>query len=395
MAKISPNLVRRLPGIGWRQEELDKRKAEIADLRAQVRAADKARAEQLRKARAKIAKQATQIERLKLKATPANELNRVRTRSEKNASFAVLLSELRRLSVAARSVDPDFTLPMRHLTLKLHNYRLAASHGVAVPDIYRVWATREQIELSDLPEKFVIKSDGGASGKGVLPLIRVGADAFELADGTKTFSAEQVRSHLTQKSLKGPYFAEQFLDQPSGGAIPDDIKLYAFYGDVQMTLLRAVPEHAKLATMRRRYLAADGTDLGDVMPGATVDSNIAIPRDYAAMIEQAAHLSRAAGTAFVRVDFYQTGSGPVLGELTRAPGEPQLHAPSLDRAMGQAWDRARLRLETDIAHGRPYGRLYGDHPAPNPYPKQHWTHDPGHLAWAPREQPCGHWCRPG
>lgn len=391
---VSRRIIKRLPGIGWRQQELDKRKEQIADLREQVSGLESSAAKHKRQAAAETSKQAAQIERMRFNALPANELGRVREASEKHASFALLLSELRRLSVVARREDPDFTHPIRHLPLKLHNYRLAMSHGIAVPDIFQVWATREEIELTGLPDKFVIKSDGGAGGHGVLPLVRSGADTFELADGTKTFTTEQVRQKLARKSLRPPYFAEEFLDQPSGGAIPDDIKVYAFYGDVQMTLLRAVPEHAKLSKMRRRYLTADGQDMGDVMPGATVDAAIPIPRDYAAMVERAAHLSRAVGTAFVRVDFYQTEKGPVLGEITRAPGEPQLHAPSLDRAMGQAWDRARLRLETDIAHGRPYGRLYGDHPAPNPYPEQHWTHDPGHLAWAPREQPCSEWCHP-
>jgi hypothetical protein len=60
------------------------------------------------------------------------------------------------------------------LNRKLWVHAFATSHGIPVPTIYALGERPEDIRLGNLPEGFVIKSDGGTSSRAVIPLRRVG-----------------------------------------------------------------------------------------------------------------------------------------------------------------------------------------------------------------------------
>lgn len=202
----------------------------------------------------------------------------------------------------------------------------------------------EDIDLEELPEAFVVKSDGGAASRGVLPLRRRDDDRFETIDA-KILSAEDVRRQFQdlkdRKKVNHPYFAEELLVQPGGMAVPDDVKIYSFYGEVhEVILIRRATDQGLGGEQTHRYLSADATDLGDVMEDHPSDTSIQIPPSFSEMMEAASHLSKAVGVPFVRVDLFQTDRGVVFGELTRAPGGPQYRTDDHDREMGAAWERA-------------------------------------------------------
>src|SRR5699024_2027400 len=126
-----------------------------------------------------------------------------------------------------------------------------------------VWGTAAQIELSGLPDEFVLKSDGGAGGRGVLPLRRVGPDRYRLTggstDGTGSTDgppdltgADVVEHYRTERRVEGPFFAEAMLARPGVDGLPDDIKIYACYGEVGQVLLRRMDVHADLSRARYR-----------------------------------------------------------------------------------------------------------------------------------------------
>jgi hypothetical protein len=58
-----------------------------------------------------------------------------------------------------RRLDPAGQHPFRQVPFKLRNYRLGASHGVPVPTVLRAWSKSDDIDLDDLPDRFVVKSD--------------------------------------------------------------------------------------------------------------------------------------------------------------------------------------------------------------------------------------------
>jgi hypothetical protein len=313
-------------------------------------------------------------------------------------SFRRSLLTLRRTSVDLRAIDTELRHPLRQVPFKLRNYRFAASHGVPVPTVLRTWSRPEQITVEGLPEGFVIKSDGGAGSHGVLPLRRAGENRLETVDGERVLTADEVREHFVSRTadrrISGPFFAEELLRQPGGGPIPDDIKVYTAHGEVLQVLLRRVGRHGDLHSLARRYVTADGADLGDVLVGAPVDHDVPVPESLPRVVEIARHLSRAVGLPFVRVDLYDTDRGVVLGEVTRAPGGAQLVRPDHDEAMGRAWEAAAYRLDLDLLAGRPAGVLHGDHPAPNLYPAGHVSRSDEPGAWEPTVVSCDEWCSP-
>lgn len=373
---LRQRVARSLPPIAWRDAALAERRDQINELRRE----NDRLSGQLKKARRELR---TKVDVDDYLARP---------------SFRRQLVTLRRTTIDLRSLDPGLAHPLRHLPFKLRNYRLGQSHGFAVPEVLATWSRPEDIDVSGLPDTFVLKSDGGAGSHGVLPLRRTAADAWTTADGDRTLTAAEVTDHFVSRArdsrISGPYFAEEFLEQPGAGPIPDDIKVYATYGEVQQVLLRRVDRHGDLSQTRRRYLDAGGTDLGQVAVGERLDPSIPVPSALPEIVRLAEHLSRAVGVPFVRVDLYETPRGVVLGEVTRSPGGKQALRADHDEAMGLGWERAAYRLDLDLLAGRPPGVLHGPHPAPNHYPAGHRSQgdDPG--LWQPLVVPCEQWCLP-
>lgn len=371
------------PPIAWREEKLAERTAEVRRLRAELRRS--VTAQQYAEAEA---------ERLRLEfAALRNRITETRAALQR-PSWQRSLDDLRRNVVTLRSVDREKAHPLRQLPFKLRNYRLALSHGVPAPEVYATWGTVDEIDLRGLPDEFVLKSDGGAGGHGVFPLRRLPDGRFAVVSTEETVDEDGIRSRIRRSPrLSGPFFAEELLRSPEGSAIPEDVKVYAYYGEIGQVLLRRVHEHGNLSRTYYRFVDAHGEDLGDGVEDENLDPSIAPPTQLAAMIDVSKHLSRAVGVPFVRVDLYQTPRGVVLGELTRGPGGSPRYSPAHDELMGRLYEEARWRLERDLQTGRPPGILHGVHDAPNLYPPEHVSQreDPG--TWGVTRVQCPD-CRP-
>ena len=377
-------IVRRLPGVGWRSELLARRAEQVERLRGQVQRLS-TEADELR---TRLGESQRQV------ALAQDQLRAERSERGHTVehSFRSNLHNLRRNVEALRPHDPSGAHPVLQTSRKLRNYRLATSHGVAAPEVFGVWSTIDELDLSEIPDEFVLKSDGGAGGKGVFPLRRVASDSYQVigSDAAPMTTQDLRRHYAGSRSSRRPYFAEQFLTQNDGvEEIPDDIKIYAMYGEVAQVMLRRMPKHADLRSARYRYLDADGVDLGeDVAPGQRIDQNIAAPASFEQFVSIAKHLSRAMALPFIRVDVYDTVDGPVLGELTRAPGGRQRYSREHDQKMGEIWDLAQYRLDLDVQAGRPLDVLLGEHPAPNLYPSEMGRLSSRTITVAP----CADWC---
>jgi len=290
-------------------------------------------------------------------------------------------------------MDPERNHPLRRIPRKLRNYSLAASHGVPIPTVYDVWADLADVDLSALPATFVIKSDRGAGARGVLPLRRRAHDTFQVVGGDDVLTQEEVRVRLQDRSVGPPFFAEEILVQPGTRDLPEDVKIYMFYGQVGHIMLRRMPRHGSMKHARFRFLTEDGVDLGDdIAPDRMIDASIQPPDPLDTYLDIARHLSRAVALPFVRVDVYDTTRGPVFGELTRGPGGRQGFRADHDLVLGEMWDRAQLRLDLDLVAGRPMRNLIGENPYPDLYPVRgsFWEDSPD----SPHLQPvsCDTWC---
>lgn len=311
----------------------------------------------------------------------------------KGPSFYKQLQQYKDFISVTGSSEFDW-LPTRRLPYKLRGYEYADSHGVTRPMVLGSWMSVADIDFDDLPDAFVLKSDGGSTSHGVLPLSRVSRNVFELLDGTRTMSVDEIREHfLTQYKTGSSYgrlFAEELLRARSGAdGIPDDIKIYMAYGKVLQVHLRSVDSHGVISETRSKYVNQDGNSLGVVTTSRRVDESIPVPDNLPDMIEIAAHLSRAIGLPFLRVDLFDASSGIVLGEMTRAPGGEQAYLERHDIEMGTEWLLAEARLLGDYRNGRPVGQIWGSEESPELYPRG----NPLSRANEARIYlPCAEWC---
>lgn len=269
-------------------------------------------------------------------------------------SFVARVHETRRRYVAIKGYPELSQHPMRLLPDKLRTYDVARAVGVAVPTILGRWDTAEEIDLSGLPEVFVLKANGGAASRAVLPLERVGEDAYRVVSGTQVLDADAVRARMSSlqeaRRARPPWFAEAFLGDPAQG-LPHDVKIYTFYGVVGHVLVRSVGQHGRSTSTRFSFYDEHGTLLPGLSPLAA-EEPVPPPPDLEALCEIARTMSLAVSLPFVRVDLYSTPTGPVLGELTLAPGGKQLYRKDHDRRLGKLWESAATRLEVDLLRDR-------------------------------------------
>jgi len=251
------------------------------------------------------------------------------------------------------------------VTKKLRSYSFAHSWGVDIPEIYGVWDNVEDIGWDALPDTVVIKSQSGASSRGVLPLIRV-VGGWSIVTETDILAPSDIigrfRKQLDDGAIAGPFIAEQFLGSVDRPALPVDVKVYCFYGEVGIVHLRSVSSHLHQLGATFRTLDRDGTDLGPVYMSDFHNPNLRTPDNFHELIACAERLSGAIPKPFVRVDMYDVNGQVVFGEFTPRPGGTEVFPAALDERLGHLWERAQARLLDDVINGAGYTLRFGPGP---------------------------------
>lgn len=329
-------------------------RAEVTKTRTQL-AAVRARLAESRREVSRLERAARQEAAHREKRIDA-AIGRVRSRLVSVPSFQTKVYETRRLAGLNHALGP---VPMNiSLQGKGPVLDLMASHGVPVPEMLGHWDDAGNIVWADLPDRFVVKGAHGAASRGVLPLERVGTDAWRVLtheeELTSTELLERMRSVEASGHDRPPYIAEGFLPPLNGRTeVPTDLKVYAFYGDVAMIALREVDLHGTSSAVRFRFVDTEGRDLLDVTTGYVLDRTIPLPVDMESVVAVASQVSRIARIPFVRVDLFESADGVVLGEITPTPGNKQWFGEDLDESLGRRWEEAQARLFQDVAAGMP------------------------------------------
>ncbi len=237
-------------------------------------------------------------------------------------------------------------------------YDFAAQNGVSTPQLYRLFDTPDQFRDEDFPERFVVKPKGLHSSQGVMILRRTAPGEYFDSLGRRTITEAQIRTEqagwFAKNKFKSSYklmVEEKLIGENGADEIPYDYKLYMFQGI--NGLIIQYNRNTKPPTA-----AWFGRDWSPLVPDETFDSEWTIVRpgppvrpDCAVqMLEDARRLSIALPTPFVSVDMYATTRGPVLGELTLAPGGPYYgkqyrFKQHFDQALGILWDAALKRMK--------------------------------------------------
>jgi hypothetical protein len=271
-------------------------------------------------------------------------------RSYSVPSFRRYIYAERRIAAHLRDLDP--TDRGHILTRKLRSYSFARSHGVDVPEIYGIWDRPQDVAWDELPDAVVIKSANGTAARGVTPLLRT-ADGWTRVTTTDAVTPSDVVDRLTSLEsagrVGGPYFAEELLGGGAGNALPVDVKVHAFHGEISHVLLRRVRVHGESTTFR--VILPDGTDAGPVLRGLVHDQDIPAPGNLDALMEVARVMSLAIPRPFIRVDLYDIDGRIVFGELTPRPGHLMDYGPEQDERLGHLWERAQARVLDDLLNG--------------------------------------------
>ena len=192
--------------------------------------------------------------------------------------------------------------------------RIGSEH---VTETYAMWERAEDIDISGLPDRFVLKTNHDCGG---VAICRDRA-AFDL-DAAKKKLARHLKTNYFWRTREWPYkdvrpcvFAEEYLDPDGGTCDLTDYKVMCFggrarceftctgraEGDLHVDFFDAGWNHLPFT---RHYPNAD------VTPEA--------PKRLREMIVDAERL--ADGIPFVRVDFYEVAGQYYFGEMTFFPG---------------------------------------------------------------------------
>ena len=266
-------------------------------------------------------------------------------------SFRVRVNEEIRL----RNMEIEYGAPSRSVIAggKFHVYDFVRSHGIDVPEQLGQWDRPDDIPWDDLPGLVVIKAAFGSTSRGVVPLRRV-EGGWRVVTHEQTVTGEQLAATLStllaDDLIEGPFGAEEFLDKDGTGTPPIDSKLFAFYGEVQVVELRRSDDHGNPGGTRHRILDANGTDVADVFNRKPTDMDIPVPERIGELVDVAERLSKAIRVPFSRIDLYDVAGRIVFGEITPRPGNFWF-GPELDIMLGDAWERAQVRIWRDVADG--------------------------------------------
>ena len=319
-----------------------------------------------------VARRARRIATLQAQLSAASEI------SAQRPSFQARLFAERRIRAYEREADAHS--PSVISRGKFWVYQLVSSHGVAIPEQLGRWNDPEEIAWDDLPERVVIKSNRGSTGRGVFPLRRV-EGGWQVITHQTVVTPEQLaaelRTRVEQRRIAGPFGAEIFLDDDDDSEpLPCEVKAYAFYGEVPVLQITRSDEHGNLDRTRYRFVDARGSDLinADSHPAldpATgvdpvhrldrIDLTIPTPPRLEEVADVASRLSVAMRLPFARFDLYPLRDRVVFGEVTPRPGGRQWLGADLDARLGECWERAVARFSHDVAAGMPAVPVFGPH----------------------------------
>lgn len=245
--------------------------------------------------------------------------------------------------------------PARAVNSKVAGYEFARGHGLDVPAVLASYSAFREIDWSGLPDGFVIKTVEGSTSRGVVPVERVGDRYLDLLDSRSApRTAADIVADLEAKRDHGlvsdRVIIEELLRSPYGDdrTIAPDLKLYCFYGEIGMIMIRDCRGSRDPRDFSFRFLDGKGGDLGAAMTGRPVDPTLRDPLHLDDLRDAGRRLSAAMSVPFVRLDFYERAHGVVFGETTLAPGGRHLLRSDVDTMLVGLWEDAEARLRRDL-----------------------------------------------
>lgn len=276
----------------------------------------------------------------------------------------------RRATWISRKLREPFSSCLRNLHNKPYAYTIAKTMGLPVPEMHQYGRSLFEVFTAAQDasfEKFVIKPVVGKNSLCVLPLVREGAQIFFHTVERRSLSVDDIiynaiRVYRKEKiglqkdgskgELHGQWLLEDLLERPDGLSNPiDDFKFYGFYGDISCILhKRNVFSDGSWKSLVQWY-DSDWNVIDTGKYGKRIDRSLRPPESRCQLSQLARKISLLIPLPFCRIDLYDTSMGPMLGELTTVPGDPDKFSSRMDGVLASSWASASKRLEVEIRNG--------------------------------------------
>lgn len=236
---------------------------------------------------------------------------------------------------------------------KLKCYRFCEENSIPTATVLREFESPAEMDLSGLNHEFVLKPTLQSSTKGVM-ILKPERDQFYDSMKNRYMTFEAIRSeqagYFNETRAAGKkIIVERKIEDADGYEIPRDYKAYAFYGRVALVL--EINRNTKPSTVSWY----DGnfqpvTDGRVTSNPAFVNEVPGVPPPSALMLLALARSASALiPTPFASIDMYNTTAGPIVGEVTLAPGglyhgKHYLLSDSQQKLMGEYWEEALTKL---------------------------------------------------
>ena len=208
--------------------------------------------------------------------------------------------------------------------------RIGSEH---VAKTYDTWERAEDIDISGLPERFVLKTNHDCGGI----VICRDRDTFDV-DKAKKALDKHLKSNYYWRKREWPYkdirplvFAEEYLESGGGVGI-NDYKLFRFSNGRIITLL--MTDRFTDTGPTKTFFNEVWTPLDLTEGGHPTRHNAPAPRKFEEMKRLADIIGRE--FPFVRIDFYEVSDRLLFGEVTLYPnaGFEHFDPPEWDDRLG-------------------------------------------------------------
>lgn len=234
--------------------------------------------------------------------------------------------------------------------LSMRDYVKEIGFGYLLPQLYEVYEEVDTIDLTKLPNEFVLKSSTGGGGRGVI--ICTDKNNFDLKDAKqkmKYWLCTRKKSSGREWVYDGhrpKVIAEKLL---KGDPELIDYKFYCFNGKCKLLHVaydRILGKDVRVAFFDRNFLPIDVTV--DCERAALKEHLPQKPKNFEKMIEYAEALSKP--FPHVRIDLYNMKGETILGEFTffNMSGYMNFTPDSFDLWLGKSFALPEMKLSKDI-----------------------------------------------
>ncbi len=239
---------------------------------------------------------------------------------------------------------------------KMKCYTFCEANDLATAVVLKQFESPADFDLSGLPEKFVVKPTGAHSTRGVLVLEKKG-DLYQDKLRRRTLPLEQIVREQTEHFEKTEWdfnkiIVEEIIeDVDSSFEIPRDFKAYAFAGEVSLILeINRNTKPVSVAWFDGDFEPVVDDRVKSNEELATVVAAVK-PAEWRELLDFARRVSRSVPSPFASIDMYLTPKGPIVGEITLAPGgiyygKQFVLSEKQQAEMGMMWERAEERIRT-------------------------------------------------